>query len=76
LLLLLQVYWDNVTNDTSLTVESARQSSEFLPSSQNDYFIEDLNPTYKLSVIIVTYSSAGKREESNPVKGQTYGTGM
>jgi len=73
---LLQIYWDDITDGTTLTVEGARQSSELLSFSQNDYQIEGLSPTYNLSVIVVTYYADGRQIASNPVNGQTYGTSM
>ena len=73
---LLQIYWDNVTDGTTLTVEGARQSSELLPFSQNGYQIEGLSPTFNLSVIVVTHYTDGRQIASNPVNGQTYGTSM
>ena len=72
---MLQIYWDDGEDGTSLSVEHARQFSELLPSSQTDYLVKDLNPAYKLSIIIVAYFYTEKGKASQSVRGRTYGNG-
>ncbi|XP_065903747.1 uncharacterized protein [Dysidea avara] len=68
-----RIYWDDVEDGASLSVENARQFSELLPSSQTDYLVKDLNQAYKLSIIIVAYFYTEKGKASQSVRGRTYG---